>query len=129
METASKINKTPYVSRYAHEDENFWRKHVVAFPGSGLTKAAYCRENAINYDRFFYWIKKISSPQKILSKKISSKDNKNHTVVMTPLLPVQLKKEPDSIKHSIHCSISLKNGSTLHIHDQQSLLIILEKWS
>ena len=127
MEIPSEINKIIHASKY--KDENFWRKHVIAFPDSGLTKAAYCRENSINYDVFLYWVKKISSPQKILSKKISNACNKNHTAVMASLLPVQLKHEPDSIKHSIHCSISLKNGTTMHIHDQQSLLIILEKWS
>lgn len=58
METTSEINKTIHISRYINEDENFWRKHVIAYPDSGLTKAAYCRENSINYDRFFYWIKK-----------------------------------------------------------------------
>lgn len=129
METSSEINKTTHVSRYTNEDENFWRKHVIAYPDSGLTKVAYCRENAINYDRFFYWIKKISSPQKTLLKKISRKDRKKHTAVIAPLLSVQLKHEPDSIKLGIHCSISLKNGATMRIHDQQSLLIILEKWS
>lgn len=122
METPS-INKIIPVLTY--EDENFWKKHVAAFPESGLTKAAYCRKNAINYALFFYWVKKISSPQKI--KKISG--NNNDTAIMTPLLPVQLKQESDNIQYDIHCSISFKNGSLLHIHDQQSLLIILEKWS
>lgn len=126
METPS-INKIPRVLTY--EDENFWKKHVRDFPESGLTKAAYCRKNAINYALFFYWVKKISSPQKILSKNIPGKENKNNISVTIPLLPVQLKNESDSIKHGIHCSINFKNGSTLHIHDPQSLFIILEKWS
>lgn len=127
METTPEINKIAHASKY--KDENFWRKHVIAYPDSRLTKAAYCRENVINYDVFLYWIKKILSPQKIFSKKISGAGNKNHTAVTASLLPVRLQQEPDNIKHNIHCSISLKNGSTLHIYDQQSLLIILEKWS
>ena len=126
MKTASEINKTTCVSRYVHEDESFWRKHVTAFSESDLIKSVYCRENGINYNRFFYWVNKISSPQKILSKKISRKNNLSAVV---SLLPVQLKQTPDSAKHSVHCSISLKNGATLRIHDQASLLIILEKWS
>lgn len=129
MKTVSGINKKTYVSRYTHEDENFWKQHIATIPGSGLTKAAYCKSNAINYGRLFYWIKKLSSPQKILSKKISNKDNDNSASLIMPLLPVQLKTEPDNTRNDIHCSISLKNGSTMHIHDQQSLLIILEKWS
>lgn len=114
METALEIKKI-HVSK--HKDENFWRKHISVFPDSGLSKTAYCKKNAINYNRFFYWI-----------RKVSSKDNKKHASLTTPLIPVQLKPVPDSIKHSIHCGISLKNGAVLHIYDRQSLLIILEKW-
>ena len=121
METTLEINKIPNALKYAYEDENFWRKHVIAFPKSGLTKKAYCRQHKVNYPRFFYWIRKISSALKT--------SHQNLTTVIPPLLPVQLKQESDHLNHGIHCALSLKNGSTLHIHDEQSLLFILEKWS
>ncbi|OGT44588.1 MAG: hypothetical protein A3E82_01725 [Gammaproteobacteria bacterium RIFCSPHIGHO2_12_FULL_38_11] len=70
MKTALETNKTTHASQYAHEDEHFWRKHLVAFPRSGLTKAAYCRENAINYNRFFYRINNIASLRSIMTPTI-----------------------------------------------------------
>ena len=129
MEATSEINKIPNALKYAHEDEDFWRKHVIAFPKSGLTKKAYCKQHKVNYPRFFYWIRKISSPLKTLPQKISCSMNQNLTTAIPPLLPVQLKQELSHLNQGIHCALSLKNGCTLNIFNEQSLLFILEKWS
>lgn len=133
MRTALTINQKTHLSSHENQNENFWKKHVAAFPDSGLTKAAYCRENLINYNRFFYWIKRLSRSQSAVADNNPCNGNKkNHASIKTMLLPVQLKQASDvwrQNRQGMHCTIDLKNGSTLHVHDQTSLLLILEKWS
>lgn len=107
METTLEINKIPNALKYVYEDENFWKKHVIAFPKSGLTKKAYCKQHKVSYPRFFYWIRKISSALKA--------PHQNLTAVMPSLLPVQLKPEQDHVKSGINCTLSLKNGQPNHI--------------
>lgn len=129
METAQPRTRKTYISRYADEDENFWRNHIANFSLSGLTKTNYCKQNGINYARFFYWIRILSRPlpdQK--SKTVQNKEN--HTKKIKTLLPVQIKQVTANENKPLSlCTLNMKNGCALHIHDQQTLLFILEKWS
>lgn len=119
METASV--KT-HVSRYKAEDENYWRHHLSVFSCSGQTKKLYCKENGVAYDRFFYWIRKLST-----STIQKSLNQKNPAEKMPRLLPVQLNQKPHETQSAALCTLTLKNGYTLHIHDQQSLSFIIDK--
>ena len=117
MQAAQSVKK--FVSRYNNEDNIFWQKHQLDFSASGLTRSAYCKKQAINYDRFSYWLKKLASP--VLNSVTSKK---------TPLNPpsflsVQVKSERR--QSDILCSLILRNGFTLQIHDSQALSLILEK--
>jgi len=108
-----------FVPRYTHEDESFWKKHQLDFSASGLARKAYCKMQAINYDRFSYWIKKLNSPAD------GGKNDKQASHKYTALLPVQVKSECP--QGNIVGSLILKNGLTLQIHDPQALSFILEK--
>lgn len=60
MQAAKSVKK--FVSRYNNENNSFWKKHQLDFAASGLTtRSAYCKKQAINYDRFGYWLKKLAS--------------------------------------------------------------------
>jgi hypothetical protein len=37
------------------EKRQFWRQHILAVPGSGLSAAAYCRLHGLQYKNFVYW--------------------------------------------------------------------------
>ena len=106
--------KKPFVKRYVGEDEGFWHKHISACFASGLSKNAYCKENKLNYARFFYWIKKLSV------ESLSQESQPG----MTPLLPIRLMPESDA-ENTILCTLLLKTGCRLQIHDPQSLTQIL----
>lgn len=117
MQTVQSTKK--FVSRYIHEDENFWKKHQLDFSASGLTRAVYCKTQAINYDRFGYWIRKLNSSED------NTKNDKQTSHKPSTLLPVQVKSE--CIAANTIGSLLLKNGLTLQIHDRQALSFILEK--
>lgn len=107
-------------SRYTHEDEIFWKNHQSNFAASGLTRVAYCRKNSVHYNRFTYWRKKLTERSlKSLGdkRKLASK--------RTPLLPVQVK--PQINQSGLLCSLTLKNGLSLQIHDPMVVSFILER--
>jgi hypothetical protein len=91
------------------ENEAFWKHHAESHQASGLTRKNYCRLNKVHYARFCYWSRKSS-------KKSSS------------LIAVKLKDDA-SIRQITVCTLTLSNGCSLQIHDQQTLFAILEKWS
>lgn len=122
-----KINqKRSYISRYVDEDEDFWRKHFMSYSNSGMTKTAYCKANQINYDRFYYWIRKSSGTLK--NPTASQHAKKQSSMTSDRLLPIQLTHDRTP-QDGVLSSVILKNGCTLRIHDQQSLMHILAAWS
>ncbi len=38
-----------------NQSEDFWKKQLENLKESGLSRAQYCRENRVNYDRLGYW--------------------------------------------------------------------------
>ncbi len=93
------------------ENEAFWQKHYEALNTSALSRTDYCRQYHINYDRFGYWI---------------SKWNRDKG---DQLVSVKLKStiEPKNQGIPALCTLDLKNGQSLKIHDMQILAFILEK--
>lgn len=110
------LQKKPFVSRYINENEEYWQKHITAISTSRLSKTKYCKENNVNYCRLFYWIKKLSAAVKTARKKSPS----------SQLLPIQIK--PETSEASVQCTLILKNGLSLQIHDRESLCHILSLW-
>jgi hypothetical protein len=39
-----------------------WLAKITAWQQSGMTLAAWCRENSENYQRFLYWRKRLAAP-------------------------------------------------------------------
>lgn len=111
-------------NRYALEDENFWQQHQTAFSASGTTRKAYCRSHQINYDRFGYWIKRLSTK----SMAAATQDNLTLPQV-TGLLPVKLKIPTRQDDSNVLCTINLRNGHVLHINDERALSLILGRWA
>ena len=89
------------------EDKEFWQNHLEKLKISGLSRFQYCRENDINYDRFGYWLKKLSPPiSKFISVKLQASDVK--------------------AEHATLCTIELR-GHVLKIHDLSALSLMLER--
>ncbi|OGO92684.1 MAG: hypothetical protein A3F10_00560 [Coxiella sp. RIFCSPHIGHO2_12_FULL_42_15] len=47
-------------------DDNDWEEKIKLQCESHLSKAAFCRENQINYSKFNYWVKRLKHPKEIL---------------------------------------------------------------
>jgi len=46
------------MSTLTHE----WTEKLADWSGSGLSIAAWCRQNDVNYHRFLYWRKRLETP-------------------------------------------------------------------
>ena len=92
------------------ENEAFWQNHYKLQKASNLSRVDYCKQHDLNYDRFSYWVSKWNSShgKKLISVKLKS----------TTYLPEQ----------PILCTLDLKNGKSLKIHNAQALAIILERY-
>ena len=111
-----------HVSRYFTEDEFFWQNQLSKFRASGLTRRQYCRQNTVDYYRFTYWKKKLTSQQLQISSEQEASTEKPKQ-----LLAIQLKPEYKAPDVVTPFSLSFKNGCVLQIHSEQALSIILEK--
>ncbi len=93
-------------------DEQYWKEHLAKQKKSGLPATIYCREHQLNYDRFYYWVRK--------EKRVSPR-----------LIPIELKSiatENDStipMELPILCTLTLRNGSVLAIHEQSVIPLVL----
>ncbi|MGE0207412.1 MAG: hypothetical protein AB7R69_06205 [Candidatus Babeliales bacterium] len=93
------------------EDINFWQHHIEALQSSGLSRAKYCKHYEVNYDRFGYWLKRLSPS------------------LVNTLIPIQLTSTSHELKTSVNdtlCTLQFKNGHCLQIHDEKMLIRILE---
>jgi hypothetical protein len=100
--TAAKINAT---------QEQFFKEHAAKQKESGLSRLAYCRKHQLNYDHFNYWFRK--------EKK-----------VVRQLVPVKLNQPAELPSFSsktapVLCTLTLKSGGILQIHDKGILPLIL----
>jgi hypothetical protein len=91
----------------AIEGRDFWQHQLESLNTSGLTRSQYCRENNINYDRFGYWLKRLSP-------------------VSSEFVPVKLHAPELPSPHSALCTLELR-GHILNIHDLSALSFVLER--
>ena len=94
----------------AVETETFWKRHYELQKASDLSRVEYCKQHDLNYDRFGYWI---------------SKWNRNQG---NKLVSVKLRSTSESVEQPILCTLDLKSGNRLKIHDTKALSIVLEKY-
>ncbi len=91
--------------------EQFWKEHIAMQKVSGLSRTAYCRQHQLNYDRFYYWLKKEDRPARLL-------------------VPVKINQTIEASTFCVKaapvlCTLTLKNGCILQVHDKQILPLIL----
>lgn len=92
------------------EDEAFWKHHVSSQKTSGLTRKQYSEAHHINYHRFGYWIKKYSAQ-----------------VQPSSFVSVQVKSPIEASNLPTLCTLHLKNGVCLNIHDKDVISTLLER--
>ena len=44
-----------------HRGRVFWSRHVAAAEGSGLSRAAYCRQHGLDYGTFRRWARRMAA--------------------------------------------------------------------
>ena len=89
------------------EGKDFWQQQLENLKTSGLTRSQYCRENNINYDRFGYWLKKLSP-------------------VSSEFVPVRLQAPELPSPNTAICTLELR-GHILIIHNLSALSFVLER--
>lgn len=93
-------------------DEQYWKEHLAKQEKSGLPVTVYCREHQLNYDRFYYWVRK-----------------ERRTVAR--LIPIELKPtEADNastvaMEAPVLGTLTLRGGNVLAIHDKGIIPLIL----
>ena len=102
--------KSTVTKNSAMQDQLF-KEHAAKQKDSGLSRLAYCRKHQLNYDHFNYWYRK--------EKK-----------AVRQLVPIKLSQpaEPSSFSNTatpVLCTLTLRNGSVLQIHDKGILPLIL----
>jgi len=100
----------------SQEDKAYWERHVKAWRVSGISRAAYCRINHVNYDRMTYWIK-------------NNKQARQANVDMIPILvkPENIIDEASMNGSRILCTLRFKTGITISIHDKEILCLLLKE--
>ena len=89
------------------EGKEYWQEQLHRLKASGLSRSRYCREHDINYDRFGYWLKRLSP-------------------VPSTFVPVKIQASEIPITHPLLCTIELR-GHVLNIHDASVLSILLDR--
>lgn len=143
----NKERKKHCASRYAEEDEAYWRSHQSALQESGLSRIVYCRNNNVNYDRFSHWLGKLSPhhknskskpvlnlshvdlvPARLKTTELSSTPATTAAVAPTLSSSAITATTKSSAATIALCTLNLKNGHALVIHDERALFCLLERW-
>jgi hypothetical protein len=90
--------------------EQLWKEHARRQKESGLSRIAYCRKHQLSYTKFGYWERKW-----------------RQETTGSKLVPIHL-NEPTKIVSETICTLSLKNGHELKIHDKTILPMLLSLW-
>lgn len=90
--------------------EQIWVAHIKAQKESGLSRVAYCRKHQLNYHQFGYWERK-----------------HREQLGTSKLVPIHLIKPTSKAPETV-CTLVLKTGHELKIHDQGLLPMLLSLW-
>lgn len=93
--------------------EHFWKEHAAKQKTSGLSISGYCRKHQLNYDRFYYWLRK---EKQTTPKLVPIKINQSSAPSVS-----------NSITTPVLCTLTLKHGGVLQIHDKNALSLILSR--
>lgn len=93
--------------------EQYWKEHIAKQKESGLPVTVYCRQHQLNYDRFYYWVRKEKRPAPLrlipIELKSAVADNASAIAIVPPVL----------------CTLTLMGGSVLTIHDKGTIPLVL----
>lgn len=78
---------------------NFWENQIERWQQSGLSQRAYCHNNHLKPDQFYYWRRRILTSRPEVS-----------------FLPVSLSDDP--IQHPLSVRILLPNGCAIELEGQ-----------
>lgn len=92
------------------QNMQFWIDQIKLKQASGLSRVAYCRLNGLICSKFDYWERKLKpKPSKV-----------------SQLVPVKLNSsEPLSRHMNTKCTLTLKGGHELRVHDQSVLPLLI----
>ena len=106
VQTPSAKNITKNIDKHT-----FWEQQLSAFHASNLSRKAFCIKHSLAYYQFQYWYRRINA------KKSSS--------TPPPLLPIKITKE--SMSQNALCTLELRGGHRLVIHETNALRFLLEQ--
>jgi hypothetical protein len=90
--------------------ERAWKERAKHQKESGLSRMEYCRKHQLSYTQFGYWERKW-----------------REEAVSSNLVPIHL-NDPGKIAPETVCTLALKNGHELKIHDKTLLPMLLSLW-
>lgn len=114
MELVEQSNNNPVQVK---SPELFWREHIQLKQESGLSGAAYCRQHELLCHQLYYWESKF----------------KLQSEAVAPFIAIKL--QPRAANHPTPeavrtvCSLELKNGLQLKIHDPIVLPLLISLMS
>ncbi len=106
-------NEKCHIPKQASEDAAFWQQHIAAHATSGLSKSAYCHAQQVDYARFLYWSQKAAAALKASTP--------------SPLVTIKVAADSLSSMSPVLCTLPLKKGGCLQIHDVQVLSVIFDR--
>lgn len=89
------------------ESKEYWEQQLEQLKLSGLTRAKYCKENGVNYDRFGYWLAKLRP-------------------MSSGFVPVHVQPNSHGMHQNTLCTLEM-GKHILKIHDASVLSIILDR--
>ncbi len=76
-------------TRQQRHREEIWANHISNWKKSSAEIRAYCRENGISHNTFYYWRKRLSSRLPAIQKEKSLR--------ISPFVPVSISREMQSV--------------------------------
>ena len=98
------------IANNSNQNYAYWIEQIRLKRESRISSAAYCREHGISCNKFYYWENKLNSVKpkftQLLPVKVSSDG----------LVPLQMDTK---------CTLKLKGGHELKVHDQSVLPLLI----
>ena len=104
------------MSKLTQEQKAVWIDHFNAHRNSGLSQQAYCEQQSLKSNQFWYWKNKIEGSTKTYRKTT----RQNTSARQQGFVPVQISPQPS--KQGL--TISLPNGIVLSGIDEQNHLLV-----
>ena len=108
---------TEELSRIKREYKNaeYWKEKIAEWEATGVSKAAFCKENALSYNSFVFHCAK--------QKKKPIPAPKNSLIAMK----LKMESTESGTTNPLLCSLRLQNGALLTIHDCGVAAVLFER--